>query len=361
MTSDRAEGALLKNIEKSLLEGLADRAHAEALKGERNFHQIETELLESMQPQMLELLPELILSKLSALAPEVLRHTRVADRGFERRNFKRWKSAFDALETMLSIADEVGEACAIEGNTVEMPEAIYRFQALSQLFPRALLVTREIIHLLKGGFPDGALSRWRTLHEIVVTAMFIKERGEDIALRYLASFDFQAKRAANQYNLYAERANLEPFSAEELAEIYARCDCARTAVGGDIKGDWGWASPDFAKDNPTFADIEKRIGMDHWRPRYKWASQHVHSGHRPGEKLLGMSESKEAVMLVGRSNSGFVDPLHMTAISLSQISNSFFLQNPNIDRVVYVRILMILSDQVGQLSIECDSVGEHVI
>ena len=304
---------------------------------------------------MLDLLPKLVLESLLANAPAMLQDRREEERGFEERNFKRWQKAFDTLETMTEIAGEVGEACDKEGRAQAQSESDYRFEALSQLFPRALLVTREIIHLLKGGFPDAALSRWRSLHELTVTAMFIGRNDRAIALRYLASFDFQAKRAAKYFNLHAERANLMPFSAEELADIDARCALALDAVGEEVEGDWGWAAPALTKGKPTFAALEKAVEMDHWRPRYKWASQHIHSGHRPSNKLLGACEARQPLMLVGRSNSGFTDPLHMTAISLLQITTIVLFQNPNIDRVVYSKILMTLSNSVGQLALECDS------
>ncbi|WP_332852676.1 DUF5677 domain-containing protein [Duganella sp. S19_KUP01_CR8] len=349
------EGPLLRRLEKSFFEHLRGIAHAELEKGEKDFDSIEAEIMESIQPAMLDLLPEQVLQSLMSRAPHMLRERRVSDRGFERRNFKRWRRPFDALETMVAIAEEVGEACDIEGRELAETESDYRFIALCQLFPRAILVTREIIHLLKGGFPDAALSRWRSLHELTVTAMFISENDGTIALRYLASFDFQAKRAARQYNLHATRANLEPFGEEDLADLDARCAAAIAVIGGEIKGDWGWAAPAFTKESPTFADIEKAVQMDHWRPRYKWASQHVHSGHRPSDALLGVSEAKQPVMLVGRSNSGFTDPLHMTAVSLFQMTSTILLENPNIDRIVYARILATLSDNVGRLAVEADS------
>ncbi|MDB5962112.1 MAG: hypothetical protein JWP59_3406 [Massilia sp.] len=184
--------------------------------------------------------------------------------------------------------------------------------------------------------------------------MFIRENDQSIALRYLACFDCQARRAAKQYNLYAERASLEPFTVEELADMDARCEIVGSTICGEIKGDWDWAVPVFSRENTTFADLEKAVKMHHWRPRYKRASQHVHSGHRPSDALLGASEAKEPIMLVGRSNSGFTDPLHMTAISLSQIAVTVLVERPNIDGVVYAKILATLSDTVGRLTVDCD-------
>lgn len=342
-------------LDRSFSETLLLAAREKLAEGQVDPAQFEAAIADSIEPIMLDLLPNQLLEGLLANAPAMLEERRQEDQGFEERNFKRWQKAFDALETMTEIAGEVGEACDKEGRAQAQAENDYRFEALSQLFPRALLVTREIVHLLKGGFPDAALSRWRSLHELTVTAMFIGRNDEAIALRYLASFDFQAKRAAKQYNKHSQRANLTPFSAEELADINRRCATSLDVVGVELNGDWDWAAPALKKDRPTFADLEEDVGLDHWRPRYKWASQHVHSGHRPSDKLLGACEAKQPLMLVGRSNSGFTDPLHMTAISLMQITTTVLLKNPNIDRVVYSRILVSLSDSVGQLALECES------
>lgn len=350
----KSKNALLSSLEDSFMEILKSKARSELEKGKKSLDTIEGEILDSIGPTMLQHLPEQVLKSLMSHAPNMLREHRAADRGFERRNFKRWREPFDALETIVVIAEEVGEACDIEGRDLAKAKADYQFEALSQLFPRAILVAREIIHLLKGGFPDAALSRWRSLHELTVTAMFIAQCDRVTALRYLANFDFQARRAAKQYNVHAERAKLKPFSVKELEDIDRRCAISFEAVGEELKGEWDWAKPGLGQVKPNFAEVEKVVKMDHWRPRYKWASQHIHSGHRPSENALGVSEAKQPVMLVGRSNSGFVDPLHMTAISLMQITSTVLLKKPNIDRVVYAKILANLSDNVGQLAVEAE-------
>ena len=45
---------------------------------------------------------------------------------------------------------------------------------------RACQVTDEIICLLENGFADGAMARWRTLHEIAVVAVVISQHGENL-------------------------------------------------------------------------------------------------------------------------------------------------------------------------------------
>lgn len=91
-------------------------------------------------------------------AVKILPKIREAAQGFEERSFERWKPAFDHLEMMWEIAQELGEANArqFDPDTDESTQAI--MAALSNIFPKALLATNEIICLLKGGFPDGALA-----------------------------------------------------------------------------------------------------------------------------------------------------------------------------------------------------------
>ena len=90
--------------------------------------------------------------------------------GFEARNFQRWKRGFDALEFFCGVAHEVGSAFNTTFRSEVKAQQDHRFEALTHLHARAILVTEEVLCLLRGGFPDGALARWRSLHEIAVHA-----------------------------------------------------------------------------------------------------------------------------------------------------------------------------------------------
>jgi len=54
----------------------------------------------------------------------------------------------------------------------------YQFEALVRLQAGAARVAGEIYALLLSGYASGAHARWRTLHEIAVTALFIAQRGQ---------------------------------------------------------------------------------------------------------------------------------------------------------------------------------------
>lgn len=321
------------------------------------------EMIESAILEVRSKLAATFLKKLRRNAPKMLRERRSQLAGFEKRNFRRWRKAFDLFEMMVVMAEELGENNDAALRAQAQQEQDYKFEALAQLHPRAVLVSREILCLLKGGFPDGALARWRSLHELTVTGIFIAKQDQAIALNYLASFNFRSLRAAKQYNEHAERANLEPFTDEDIADLENACNAVEQQIDRRLKKDFDWAHPAITTQNITFHDIEKNVGMDHWRPRYRWASQHTHAGHRPADRMLGLVESKSPVLLVGPSNSGFTDPLHMTAISLVQMTTIFLLHAANVDRLVHAEMLLQLSDELGPLAqkIESETLAAHKV
>ena len=297
---------------------------------------------------------EMILDSFRLASPKALKESRRVTRGFEGRNFTRWKPAFDHLEMMWSVARELGEMHGIEVRDEGGDQNNSVMNALSHLFPRALLVTQEIISLLKCGFPDGALVRWRALHEITVAAMYIAKNGEHAAKCYLLSFHFAARRAAHQINKYSSGANIEKVSDAELSELDRRCAAAEGDLGRSIgNGDDGeW--PRITQTHKTFAALESDVRMDHWRPRYKWASVHTHANYRPAEKLLGMKDAVEKMNLVGQSNSGLVDPFQMTAISLAQATATYLLLTPNLDRIAHSNVLLKLSEEMFTIAMEAE-------
>lgn len=283
-------------------------------------------------------------------APRLLGRDRRDDGAFKRRNFRRWRPAFDLIDTMVSAATDLGqmnaEALANDGTLTATT------RALCDLFPRALLVCREIVELLKSGYPDGALARWRSLHEIAVTMMFISKHGDVVALPFLVSFHFRALKRAADFNKYAKRAQLKPFSPQELGEIEQACDEAEKLIGRRLDRDYDWAVPPLK--GPTFAKIEADVDMDHWRPRFAWACQHNHAGYHPASKMLGLAEAENPVHLVGMSNSGFVDPLDMTAHSLTQATVALLSQDSNFDMLIHMKTMTLLRDQVGPIAIEVE-------
>jgi hypothetical protein len=225
---------------------------------------------------------------------------------------------------------------------------------LESIFTRALQQFKQIIWLIEGGFDDAALASWRTLHELAAILFFLNQSSEVTCERYIASFHCAAWKAAQQFNEHAERANLAPFGAEEMAEMKSRSDALVERFGRSLMNDYGWAAVALGKDRPTFHDIEKATKLDHWRPRVKWASQGLHGPYRPAGTSLGTSESRDTGRIVGRSNSGMVDPIHMAAITLNTAAFSFFLRWESMDRLVACKVLGKIANEIGELALKVE-------
>jgi predicted transposase YbfD/YdcC len=292
------------------------------------------------------------LADLKDRAPKLLAIIRTKESGFASRSFERWRPSFDHLETMFEYAQELGESHGKSVSARSDGGNNYVMTALSHIFPRALLVTQEVICLLKGGFPDGALARWRSLHELAVTAMYIKKHGEDTAERYLLSFYFASRRSAHQINEHSLAEESSSISEDELADLDAACSAAEALLGRKILKDKDGEWPAINPRHRTFASIEEDVDMDHWRPKYKWASTHTHANHRPADKPLGMTETRAKVQLVGSSNSGFVSPFEMTAITLAQVTSTYLSHGSNVDRVVHTNVLLSLAGEMVTIAMD---------
>lgn len=286
-------------------------------------------------------------------APKMIKRESQATRGFEKRNYRRWKEALDLLAVIWRICSEIGEAHAHDGPGDGSATV---FLALSHLHPRSLLICNEIQCLLKGGYADAALSRWRTLHEVCVTIMFISKHKEVAARNYLLSQSFERQRALRQYSEYQERAGLTPFPEDEKKKIEEEARKAKEILGYEIGRDFDWAAKVLSKKRITFLEVEKEVEMDHWRPRVRWASQHTHAGYVPPDKYLGMSEAKEAFFQVGPSNSGLVDPIQMTAISQMNATVNFIMfPEPRFERVLFAQVLNSLLEDLEDAVLQASS------
>lgn len=332
---------------QKIFNGLLEQALAVDGLTEDQVQALPGQILQSLVPEV----AGFMLKELKKKARGKLREQKESDAGFERRNYRRWKKPLDFLELLWIISEEVGG----KFNQFERPAAVlakdYQFEALVSLHARALLIAREILCLLYGGYPDGALSRWRSLHELTVTAVFLKTQDQEVSHRYLASFPFASLRAAKQLNEHAVRANMTPFKAEEIKAMTAQCDAFEARFGKEMHNDYGWASVALKNPKPTFAQIEKAVSLDHWRPRYRWASQHTHGGYRPALSMLGTAESAQPIHLVGQSNSGFTDPIHMTAISLNNATSSLLTIRPTVDNIIFLQIISDLSNDIGDIAL----------
>jgi Family of unknown function (DUF5677) len=281
--------------------------------------------------------------------------------GFRGRLRKRWEAPLEALRMHVTVAREMG---GLFGTALaEAPDSLSRkhlIEVLGRLHARACQIAEEVVCLLEGGFADGAMARWRTLHEVAVVASLVAAHGEDLAERYVLYQAIESKRAAAEYQRCQPALGFEPLAGEEMAAISHAYDEAISRFGSEFgRRDYGWAAYHLARHydwaardlrsrGPTFRDIERAVGVDHLRSHYKLASHNVHANPKGVFVKLGLLTESE-VLLAGPSDAGLEEPGQCTALSLSHVCAAHFsvVTQPTIDHIV---LLKIVSDLVPEIA-----------
>jgi hypothetical protein len=215
------------------------------------------------------------------------------------------------------------------------------------LHARACQISEEIIALLSSGFADGAMARWRTLHEIAAVCYLIGEHGEDLAERYSAHDIVETRKAARQYQQHAQRLGQEPLRDDEMEQIEKRYAAALARYGPQFKRPHGWAAAHLKKDNPKIADILEASKIDHLGPYYRMASHNVHANPKGVFFKLGLLKEID-ILLAGPSDVGLADPGHAAALSLMQISTVLLQINPTIDNAITGNVMLDLVGEIGK-------------
>lgn len=298
-------------------------------------------------PEAVDKIADEILDELKATAPSMLQEHKEIQETFETTLRRVWGKSLDLLQMFIVISLESGGEFNNEFRATAASSQDYVFDALTRLHARACHVASEIHTLLSSGYADGAHARWRALHEIAVVGLFIKDRGQLIAERYLLHEGIESYKAAILYQQHVDRLGYDPLTQEELTHIEQIYQQLKDRFGTPYKNSYGWASIAIGKDNPTFSDIELAVNLDHLRPFYKLASHNVHANPKGVFFKLGLFPTDENVMLVGPSNLGLADPGHGTAISLQQISVALLTHQPNLDTLVVCNILTKLEQEIG--------------
>lgn len=151
------------------------------------FAEFETESAELVERCVLNSVREIspnVLESLYKDAPRALAERRRRRRSFERHLQRRWALGLNRLEMLLIIAEEAGATFLRRLNNDD-PNDVFAddeevgestCEAIVRLHARACRTAAESLCLLNGGYSDGATARWRSLHELAVTAMFLREQ-----------------------------------------------------------------------------------------------------------------------------------------------------------------------------------------
>jgi hypothetical protein len=312
-----------------------------------------TELLNSFEKSLDDVIPKTadetaasILETLRDRWPTQSRRERIDRQAFEGRLEERWHRPVAGLGMVLTITRELAGTLARQYWPVMKPRERIVLDVLLRLHARACQVADEILTLIRAGFADGAMARWRTLHEIAVTTLYIQEKGPAAAGRYVAHDAVETLKAANMLNVHAARLGYKPWPRRSVDAMRRRVEVLKAKFGREFAAPYGWAAERPGEWVDSFAKVEEKVDLEHWRPYYKLASHYVHAN--PKGILLRLSAYDSDLLLTGPSNFGLADPGQNALISLHQVTSALSIAGGDalkLDSVVALKILARLTKE----------------
>lgn len=281
--------------------------------------------------------------------PAHYRYLARLNNGFEQRLSKRYETGFELLAMHLTLAREVGEQVNLEARAGKKRGASFVFvDVLTRLHARACQIAHEVTVLLHAGYSDGAMARWRSLHEVSIVLQFIAKHGPKTAVRYADHEAVESLKAARGYNDKAARLRHLPYTDAELARIAKDTAAIIAKYEPDYDSEYGWAALALNRRRPNIADIEKAVGLDHFRPYYKFASHNVHANPKGIFYRLSVLGDR-GLLPTGSTNVGLTDPAQNTALSIAQATATIVLLTPDsIDRWCVVGVLNELVTEIAE-------------
>ena len=302
-------------------------------------------------------LADVFLERLKSSFLDKLEVSKEIEEEFEAAVLRTWRKPFDLLDLLLYTCLEVASEFSSGHGLETFSKHGYVQAALARQQAHACFVFNEIIHLLKSGFPSGAHSHWRTLHEIACMSYFISEHGEDVAKRFLDYEVVESYFQAEAILEHEKKMGCSFLSERDFKALKKKVNKMRKTYGADFvrkaSYPYGWVPRTVLKTR-SLKEIEKSVKLDLLRPYCDLASYNVYGGPKGLIFKLGTLNrgSENLVVPVGPSNYGLADPGKSAAISLGQVTACLLRAKSTVKSVVVVEALRNLVDEI------CDSFSE---
>lgn len=265
----------------------------------------------------------------------------------------RWGKGFDALRMLIELSRDIGTDFHLRTRRSRSRRRVHLNKALSLLHVRAIQVASEIMVLMENGYADGAMARWRTLHEVACVAMVLDDGGEALAERYIAHEIVEAKKGLGQYQQCHPKLGYAPFPKRAAAQIERSYADAISRYGKEFGGDYGWVAAHLQNPKPNFSNIEDAAGRAMMRSHYKMASHNVHASTKGIAYRLGSLDHRYAV-IAGASNVGFVEPGQNLALSLMHITMLLLPTSWTLDKIAQLIALNKLHDRIPRVLVQSE-------
>jgi hypothetical protein len=270
-------------------------------------------------------------------------------RGFEARLARTWKRPLELLEVQRHLACSLGAAINEELRRHLKRSDEPLVDVLTSLHARACQIAGEVLVLLRAGYAEGAIARWRSLHEGSIVMQFIDRHGAETAKRYLEHEAVESWKGATEYVAHCGRLGFETIDDKELPRIKAAHDAAVEKYGPPFRSSYGWAAHALKlTKRVTFEDVEKCLGLEHWRPFYRLASHPIHANPKSVKQRLGLIDGVSPCLASGPSNYGLADPGQNTGLTLAQATAVMIARAPTSERLLAMFVMRELSAKIAR-------------
>lgn len=298
-------------------------------------------------------------SRLNRHGSKILRGRRLRTQGFQERLYSRWFRALDTYELGLYVAQQCGDYFNSKFRAQASANNDYQFEALIRLHAGAARVAGEVYALLLAGFASGAHARWRTLHEIATTALFLANEDKETAERYVHHRFVKSYEDAQQYQKHALRLKVKPFTARQMQRIEADYKAVLARYGPDFRKTYAWARPALERRNAAlkgqklgFEQVQAAVNIDHWTPYFRMASHAIHPSATFLRFNLG-NEPDSLVLMAGPSNADLAEAGQGAMLSLSNATAALLTYRPaseSLDNVKHQAAMSVMTLTLAELS-----------
>lgn len=228
-----------------------------------------------------------------------------------------------------------------------------KFGQLLHLHVKGCQIANEIYTLIKCGYADAALARWRTLHEtsVVFIALFTNDL-EVSKMFYEYQFIEKLKRIET-FEIHRGTLNWKPADGNTIKILEKKRDELHILYGPDFLKEYGWTTKFLHKGNRNFKALEEEVGLAYLRPFYQWANKGVHAGPEGTFTRLGFDDINiPRGYLAGPSRYGMVDPMQFTTYSLLKMTTGLIELTGTFENKLVLLVLEQLHGAIAEAMIE---------
>jgi hypothetical protein len=235
-----------------------------------------TRAISQAVPEALAKVADAVSDHMSENALEHASHLRKAHADRAEAVQSMWGVVLDQLDFLRHIVLEWSyEALELRSGPYASPNTAF---ALSRLVARTYEVVGEIITLARAGYADGALARWRSLHEICVIAMFLAKQSDRCAQMYLSHHQVEELRLLEVDRASGTANTNDTHTDRYIGHLRRQKAAIVNTFGTAFASDYGWASIELGRAKTTFRDLESHVGLEILRRGYQRANSTVHGG-----------------------------------------------------------------------------------